>query len=88
MVACQGASLLTCAGLGEWITHDKEEYVTLALAQAGDVDRLARLRAGLRQQVLASQLFGAPLFAGRLEDALHGMWHHAQQNIVSGNHVF
>lgn len=88
MLARQGASLLTCAGLSNWVAHNKEEYVALALAHAAEVDRLARLRAGLRRQVLASPLFDAPLFAKRLEDALYRMWqHHAQQNIHPGNHV-
>lgn len=88
MLARQGASLLTCAGLGDWVAHNKEEYVAMALAQAADADRLARLRAGLRQQVLGSPLFDASLFAGRLEDALYGMWrHHAQQNIHPDTHV-
>ncbi|MFZ2333462.1 MAG: tetratricopeptide repeat protein [Sideroxyarcus sp.] len=87
MLARQGASLLTCAGLDKWIAHNMEEYVSLALAHAADVDRLAQLRTRLRQQLLASPLFDAPLFAGRLEDALHGMWHHAQPDILSGKHV-
>lgn len=74
MLARQGASLLTCAGLEEWVARNKEEYVALALAQAADVNRLAQLRSGLRQKVLASPLFDAPRFAPHLEDALQGMW--------------
>ena len=76
MLARQGASMLTCAGLGEWVANDKSDYVAQALSFAKDVDRLAQLRAGLREQVLASPLFDAPRFARHLEDALQGMWQH------------
>jgi predicted O-linked N-acetylglucosamine transferase (SPINDLY family) len=74
MLSRQGASLLTCAGLEEWIASDEEDYVALALALAADVNRLAQLRSGLREKVLASPLFDAPCFALHLEDALQGMW--------------
>ncbi len=87
MLARQGASLLTCAGLEEWVARNKEEYVTLALAYAADVNRLAQLRAGLRQQVLVSPLFNAPLFAKRFEDALQGMWLQFRQKNLSDYHV-
>ena len=82
----QGASLLTCVGLEDWIAQDKEEYVALAV-NATDVDRLAQLRASLRQRALASPLFDAPRFARSLEDALQGMWQQSQQVNPSGNHV-
>jgi predicted O-linked N-acetylglucosamine transferase (SPINDLY family) len=50
--------------------------VAKALAHASDLSRLATLRSGLRQQVLASPLFDAPRFAGNFEAALRGMWTH------------
>jgi protein O-GlcNAc transferase len=74
MLARQGASLLACAGLADWIAGDREEYVALSVKHAGDLGRLAQLRAGLRQQVQASPLFDAARFAAQLENALHGMW--------------
>jgi protein O-GlcNAc transferase len=69
------------AGLPDWIAADEDEYVAKAVASASDLQRLAALRAGLRQQVLASPLFDAPLFARNFEDALWGMWdrYQAQQ---------
>jgi len=44
------------------------------VAFSSDLDRLASLRAGLRQQVLASPLFDASRFAKNFEEALWGMW--------------
>lgn len=45
-----------------------------AVTLTSDLPKLATLRAGLRQQVLASPLFDAPRFARNFEDALWGMW--------------
>jgi len=62
------------AGLPDWIAADEEDYVAKAVAFTSNLERLATLRAGLRQQVLASPLFDAPRFARNFEDALWGMW--------------
>ena len=70
----QGVGLLTNAGLPDWIATDPDDYVARAVAHAADVRRLAALRAGLRQQVMASPLFDAPRFAHHFEAALRGMW--------------
>lgn len=75
MIARQGASLLTCAGLKDWIGYDPEDYVATALAQAADLENLARLRAGLRRQILESPLCDGARFARNFETALHKMWH-------------
>lgn len=87
MLSRQGASLLTCAGLKEWIANSEKDYVALAIAHASDIDRLAQLRSGLRQNVLASPLFDASRFALNLEDALHGMWQHALASSSPDHHV-
>ena len=69
-----GASVMTCAGLGDWVAWSEEDYVALAVRHGSDVERLARLRAGLRQQVAVTALFDAGRFAPQLEEALFGMW--------------
>ena len=51
-----------------WVAHSVDEYVAHALAAASDVPRLARLRAGLRDRMLASRLCNAPAFVRSLED--------------------
>jgi predicted O-linked N-acetylglucosamine transferase (SPINDLY family) len=70
----QGVGLLMNAGLPEWIASDPEDYVARAVWHASDLQRLAALRTGLRQQVLASPIFDAPRFARHFESALRGMW--------------
>lgn len=62
------------AGLPEWIASDADDYVAKAVAQAGDLQRLAMLRQQLRQLVLSSPLFDATGFAQHFETALSGMW--------------
>ncbi|MFZ2542181.1 MAG: tetratricopeptide repeat protein, partial [Gallionella sp.] len=62
------------AGLSDWVAIDKADYVAKAVDFASNIERLALLRAGLRQQVLASPLFDASRFAHNLEEALWGMW--------------
>ncbi len=70
-----GESIMHNAGLPDWIAADEDDYVAKAVAYASDLERLAALRSGLRQQVLASPLFDTKRFARDLEDALWGMWH-------------
>lgn len=74
MLARQGASLLTAAGLPDWVAASQDEYVAKAVAFARDLPRLARLREGLREQVRRSPLFDAERFAKNLEAALLAMW--------------
>ncbi len=70
----QGIGLLMNAGLPEWIAADADDYVARAVSHAGDLQGLAALRNGLRQQVLASPIFDAPRFVRHFEAALRGMW--------------
>jgi predicted O-linked N-acetylglucosamine transferase (SPINDLY family) len=69
-----GVSLLTVAGLPELITRDPEEYIRVAAELASDRDRLARLRAGLRDRLRASALCDAPGYARRVEQTLREIW--------------
>jgi protein O-GlcNAc transferase len=70
----QGVGLLMNAGLPQWVVADADAYVGSAASHAGDPQRLAMLRNGLRQQVLESPLFDSPRFARHFEGALRGMW--------------
>lgn len=74
LLARQGASLLTAAGLGDWVATSVADYIDKAVVLSGDLPKLAKLRAGLREQVSASPLFDAKRFARNFEAALWGMW--------------
>ena len=70
----QGVGILMNAGLPEWVAADADDYVARAAFHAGDMQRLAKLHNGLRQQVLASPIMDARRFAMHFEAALRGMW--------------
>ena len=59
-------SHLSSVGLTETIARDLDEYVELAVSLAGDLPRLAALRAGLRQRMAASPLCDGKRFASNL----------------------
>jgi predicted O-linked N-acetylglucosamine transferase (SPINDLY family) len=65
-----GASLLSAAGLADWLADTPEAFVSTASGRAGDIDTLARLRASLRQQLQASPLCGAETFTRTFEAGL------------------
>lgn len=70
----QGDGLLMNAGLPEWVASSPDDYVARAVSHASDLQRLAALRNGLRQQVLASPIFDAKRFAMHFENAMRNMW--------------
>ncbi len=69
-----GAAMLAPVGLDDLIAADEDAYVEAAVALARDPDRRARLRTGLRPQLLASPLLDAPGYARTLETAYRHMW--------------
>ena len=69
-----GETIMRNAGLADWIAEDEDDYVARAVRLTSDLDRLARLRGGLRAQALASPLFDSDRFARHFEAAMSGMW--------------
>jgi len=78
LIARQGASLLTAAGLSDWVAESKSEYISKAKSFCSDLSQLAHLRSSLRAQVLASPLFDGQRFAKNMEKALWEMWSESQ----------
>jgi protein O-GlcNAc transferase len=73
MLSRQGAGMMLCAGLSDWVANDVEQYVAIAVKYANNIPNLERIRKSLRRQVLQSPLFDAPAFAKNLETSLRAM---------------
>jgi predicted O-linked N-acetylglucosamine transferase (SPINDLY family) len=72
-------SHLSVVGLTETIARDLEEYVELAVALAGDLPRLATLRAGLRDRMASSPLCDGKRFAGDFAEVLRRVWRDSRE---------
>lgn len=73
-LARQGVGILTHASLQDWIATDVDDLVAKAVRFATNLGKLAELRMGMRERILASPLLDAKHFARNFEDALWGMW--------------
>jgi predicted O-linked N-acetylglucosamine transferase (SPINDLY family) len=69
-----GASLLTQAGLKDWIGDSVSDYIAIASRLASDPQRLRDLRQSLRPQLAASDLCNGLSFARDFESALRDIW--------------
>jgi protein O-GlcNAc transferase len=69
-----GGSGLKTLGLDELIADTRERYQQIAVDLAGDVERLAGLRATLRERMAASPLLDSATFTRNLEAAYRRMW--------------
>jgi predicted O-linked N-acetylglucosamine transferase (SPINDLY family) len=68
------ASILTTAGLTEWIASSPEDYVRLAVEFAREEKAITQLRASLRRRMRESPLMDEPRFVRDVESAYRGMW--------------
>ena len=69
-----GASLLTAVGHAGWLAQSDDDYVRVAVALASDPAELARVRAGLRDELRASPLLDHSGQAARFGAALRTCW--------------
>ena len=69
-----GLSILSAAGMPEFIAHSEADYVRLAADLAADFPRLAELRATLRGRMKVSAFMDAPRFAKNFGHACRQMW--------------
>ncbi len=65
-----GASLLSAAGLTDWLANTPESFVAIAQARAADVVELGRVRGELRGRLADSSLCDALDFVRRLEEIM------------------
>ncbi|MBU0665478.1 MAG: tetratricopeptide repeat protein [Proteobacteria bacterium] len=69
-----GASILEGVGHPEWIAYTEDEYIEKAVALAGDLPKLATLRAKLRLEMEQSPLMDERGFARKVEAAYREMF--------------
>lgn len=69
-----GSSILHGVGRPEWIAQTESEYIDKVVALASDIPALAKIRAGLRNEMHASPLMNEPAFARKFEGALREMF--------------
>jgi predicted O-linked N-acetylglucosamine transferase (SPINDLY family) len=69
-----GVSVLSILGLTELIARTTEDYVAIAVGLARDRERLAALRSGLRERMLASPLMDGKQYAADVEAAFRRIW--------------
>jgi protein O-GlcNAc transferase len=69
-----GASLLTAVGLPGQVARDTDEYVRIAAGLAADLQKLADLRAGMRDRLRQSPLMDELGFTRELERCYEVMW--------------
>jgi predicted O-linked N-acetylglucosamine transferase (SPINDLY family) len=69
-----GKSILTNVGLAELIAYNVDSYVATACDLARDLDRLANLRATLRERFEESPICDAAGFTRGVEQAYRTMW--------------
>ncbi|MBA7673805.1 hypothetical protein ES703_82009 [subsurface metagenome] len=70
-----GLSILTRVGLEFFAASTQQEYIARAAALAAKPHALAKIRASMRQRMLAGKLCDAKGFARRVEAAYRKMWH-------------
>ena len=69
-----GETIAYNAGLSDWVAVDEDDYIEKAVQFSSDLMKLAKLRKGLRKQVLKSTLLNTKKFTKHFEEALWGMW--------------
>jgi len=72
--ARSGATVMSHAGLAEFVATGTDDFVHRGAALASDVAALASLRAGMRERCLASPMFQPEAIAHGVSRALRTMW--------------
>jgi len=70
----QGESILTNAGLHDWITFSEDDYVNKAILFSKDITKLTDLRLTLRDLLPQSPIMNASIFAEQFYNLLISLW--------------
>ena len=73
-VGTLGGAILRHCGFGEWVAQSEEEYVDIAVDLASDLDKLADIRATIREKMQDSPAMDEKAFVKRMENAYRQMW--------------
>jgi len=73
-VSRAGVSILSNAGLAEWIARDSNDYLNRAVALANDLQKLEAFRASVRGRMQSSPLMNAAKFTRDVEAAYRHCW--------------
>jgi len=73
-IAHNGETIAQNAGQAAWIAQDEADYIRKAVTFSSDLAALAKLRRGLREQVLGAPLFASERFARHFEALMVDMW--------------
>ena len=71
----QTLGILSSIGVTDTVASDPKHYVQLSVELASDLERLAELRAGMRQRLASSPLCNGPEFAASFMRAVRTAWH-------------
>lgn len=85
-VSRMGASLLTAAGLEDWIAADEQSYRAIAIAKGRDRQALLDLKAGLRERLLQRPGWNIDDHVRSMEILLRGMWHDWLERDAQASH--
>jgi predicted O-linked N-acetylglucosamine transferase (SPINDLY family) len=78
----QGAAMLSCSGLDDWIANNEDEYLQKAISFAHSIEYLSQLRSTIRDKMAISPLVDADLFAKNLNSAFNSMWQEKMQQTI------
>lgn len=76
-----GAGILGTVGLPDWIAETPDQYISIAVKHAQDLNALANIRQNLRQQWLHSSVGDSAAYTREIESTYRRLWIHwcAQQ---------
>jgi predicted O-linked N-acetylglucosamine transferase (SPINDLY family) len=70
-----GLSVLSAAGMPEWMAETPDAFIQKAVALANDIPHLAAIRASMRDKLRASPLLDQVRFTRNLEQIYRDVWH-------------